>query len=67
MMFVSHSPLEQRIDIVDKMRHSRHVLITELSMNSTTNESIYALTIGCCGEPHQALAAYNNVEMTTIW
>jgi len=29
---------------------SRHVLST----NSATNESIYALTVGCCGEPPPA-------------
>jgi len=45
MMFVSHSPLEKRIvSVLNKIRHSRHVLITESSTNSTTDESIYALT-----------------------
>jgi len=52
MMFVYHSPLEKRIvSVLDKIRHSRHVLITEPSANSTTDESIYALTVSCCGEP----------------
>ena len=47
MMFVSHSPLEKRIvSVFDKIRHSRHVLITEPSTNSTTDESTYALTVG---------------------
>ena len=52
MMFVSHSLLEKCIvRVLDKLRHSRHVLITEPSMNSKLDESLYALTIGCCGEP----------------
>ena len=52
MMFVSHSPLEKHIvSVADKLRHSRHVLITEPSTNSTTDESVHALTVGCCGEP----------------
>ena len=43
MMFVSHSPLKKRIvSVLDKHRNTRH---------STTDESIYALTVSCCGEP----------------
>ena len=44
-MFVSHSPLEKRIlSVLDKIRHSRHVLITKPSTNSTTDESIVSVT-----------------------
>jgi len=65
---MSHSPLGKCIvSVLNTITHSRHVLITEPSMNSTTDESIYALMVGCCGEPHQALAAYNSLEMTTAW
>jgi len=40
MMFVSHSPLKKGIvSVLDKIRHSRHVRITEPSTNSTTDES----------------------------
>jgi len=47
-MFVSQSPLEQLIvSVLDKIRH---VLFREPSTNSTTDESIYALTVGCCDE-----------------
>jgi len=50
-VFVSHGPLEKFIvSVLEKMRHNRNALITELCMNSTTDESIYALTVGCCGE-----------------
>jgi len=52
MMFVSRSLLEKRIvGILNKIRQGRHVLITEPSTNSTTDESINTLTVGCCGEP----------------
>jgi len=69
MMSVSHSPLEKRIvSVLGKIRHRRHVLITEPSTNSTTDESIYALTRSAAVvNPHQALAAYNGLETTTAW
>ena len=52
VMFISHSPLKKRIvSVLDKLGHSRYVLITETSTNSKSDESIYALTVGCCGEP----------------
>ena len=51
-MFVSHSPLKKCIvSVLDKLGHSRYVLITEHSTNYKLDESIYVLTIGCCGEP----------------
>jgi len=51
----------------DQTSAGMYVLITESGTNSTTDESIYAWTVGCYGEPHQALAvaAYNKVEITT--
>jgi len=46
--------------ISQRQRQSRLVLIAE----ATTNESIYALTVGCCGEPQPGMVAYNYLEPT---